>query len=66
MSYYLAAIQTKLAKVIAERNDDKVLDRKLFFGTILRQLPENMSEGNNGVRVELNEMLSSLDYTFEK
>ena len=66
MSVYLSVIRDRLAKVVAEQKDDKVLDNKLFFGTVLRQLPENMSEGNNGARTELNEMLSSLDYTFEK
>lgn len=66
MAVYLSVIRDRLAKVVAEQKDDKVLDNKLFFGTVLRQLPENMSEGNNGARTELNEMLSSLDYTFEK
>ena len=66
MTVYLSVIRDRLAKVVAEQKDDKVLDNKLFFGTVLRQLPENMSEGNNGARTELNEMLSSLDYTFEK
>ena len=66
MTVYLSAIQTRLAKVIAEQNDDKVLDNKLFYGTVIRQLPENMSDTNNGARAELNEMLQSLDYSFEK
>lgn len=66
MAVYLSVIRDRLAKVVAEQKDDKVLDNKLFYGTVLRQLPENMSEGNNGARTELNEMLSSLDYTFEK
>ena len=66
MTVYLSAIQTRLAKVIAEQNDDKVLDNKLFYGTVIRQLPESMSDTNNGARAELNEMLQSLDYSFEK
>lgn len=66
MAVYLSAIQSRLSKVIAEQNDDKVLDNKLFFGTILRQLPENMTDTNNGAKMELAEMLASLDYTFEK
>ena len=66
MTVYLSAIQTRLAKVIAEQNDDKVLDNKLFYGTVIRQLPESMSDTNNGARAELNEMLQSLDFSFEK
>lgn len=66
MAVYLSAIQTRLAKVIAEQNDDKVLDNKLFYGTVIRQLPESMSDTNNGARAELNEMLQSLEYSFEK
>ena len=66
MTVYLSVIQTRLAKAIAEQNDDKVLDNKLFYGTVIRQLPESMSDTNNGARAELNEMLQSLDFSFEK
>ena len=66
MTVYLSAIQDKLSKVIAAQNDDKVLDNKLFFGTILRQLPQDMTAENMSSRDSLQEMLSSLDYSFEK
>ncbi len=66
MAVYLSAIQTRLAKVVDEKSDDRVLGNKLFFGTVLRQLPENMSEDNSLKRLELDEMLNWLDYTFEK
>ena len=66
MTVYLSAIQDKLSKVIAAQNDDKVLDNKLFFGTILRQLPKDMTAENMSSRDSLQEMLSTLDYSFEK
>ena len=66
MTVYLSAIQDKLGKVIASQNDDKVLDNKLFFGTILRQLPKDMTAENMSSRDSLQEMLSTLDYSFEK
>ena len=66
MTVYLSAIQDKLGKVIASQNDDKVLDNKLFFSTILRQLPKDMTAENMSSRDSLQEMLSSLDYSFEK
>ena len=66
MTVYLSAIQDKLSKVIAAQNDDKLLENKLFFGTILRQLPQDMTAENMSSRDSLQEMLSSLDYSFEK
>ena len=66
MTIYLSAIKDRLGRVIEAKNDDKVLDNKLFFGTILRQLPAQMTEENLASRESLQEMLSSLDYTFER
>ena len=62
---YLSAIKGKLARVIAERNDNKVVDNKLLFGTLIRELPENLSERNNEIKSQLVEMLASLDFSFE-
>ena len=66
MSVYLAAIKDRLGKVLEAQNDDKVLDNKLFFGTILRQLPAEMTADNMASRDALKEMLTILDYSFEK
>lgn len=66
MAVYLSAIKDKLGKVLEANNDDKVLDNKLYFGTILRQLPTSMTEDNIASRDDIQTMLSTLDYSFEK
>ena len=66
LSIYLSAIKERIVKVIDNPNNEKLLDNKLFFGTILRQLPTEMSADNMFSRDQIQELLSSLDYTFEK
>ena len=66
MAVYLSAIKDKLGKVLEANNDDKVLDNKLYFGTILRQLPTSMTEDNIASRDDIQTMLSTLDCSFEK
>ncbi len=66
MTVYLRSISDRLSKALESRDDNKVLDNKLLFGTILRQLPEGMSEEHLGIKTRLEEMLEGLDFTFEK
>ena len=66
MAIYLSAVKERVVKVIENPNDEKLLDNKLFFGTILRQLPTEMSADNMSSKGNIQELLSSLDYTFEK
>lgn len=66
MAIYLSSVKERVVKVIENPNDEKLLDNKLFFGTILRQLPTEMSADNMSSKCNIQELLSSLDYTFEK